>query len=87
MLRGCSMLRGRSMLRGCSMAILLVPCIPATACACACTDTYHHSARCVEVRMKGRVVFDALLDDVDFPQKKSVVSILVSRKKPVVSSR
>ena len=72
MLRGCSMLRGRSMLRRCSMSILLVPCIPAIACAC--TDTYHHPVRCVEVRMKGRVVFDALLDDVDFPQKKSVVS-------------
>jgi hypothetical protein len=25
---------------------------------------------CLQVRMKGRVVFDALLDDVDFPQKK-----------------
>ena len=24
----------------------------------------------VQVRMKGRVMFDALLDDVDFPQKK-----------------
>ena len=25
---------------------------------------------CLQVRMKGRVIFDALLDDVDFPQKK-----------------
>ena len=25
---------------------------------------------CLQVRMKGRVVFDALLDDVDFPQRK-----------------